>query len=365
MNLDQDHPEGKPSVQELAGFGTVRLPLRWRKYQGESLLAAIDRQRPYIQALTGAGKTVIAIIPHEFGLEGQGYDWHRMTPDLWDKLIVEYAANVEHIARRFGDSIVYQLWNEPDGAPTGSSVLMPAQVYGKLFRRSWEVIREFAPSAKVITAGLKSGPVTAAKYFRDAQIKPSAIAIHEYGRGGEGNPDHAPWGRIEESLVYWRGQTNLPIIITEWGILNDKPGEDKAAGYVTSFLRAVQKFPQVKDQNYFAYGNQHNALGVVGRPVLRTALVQGWSGASPGPAPSPAPEGREWVKYKLGGNMNFRSSAEIRPDNIRGVLRSNDVVWINEKSFIYASGHGWKECFHPEMGTGQVAIVQGVGRIPA
>ncbi|HEX2620275.1 MAG TPA: peptidoglycan DD-metalloendopeptidase family protein, partial [Phototrophicaceae bacterium] len=104
MNLDRYQPLGNPAATPLINLGWVRLSYNVSynpdngSYGNTDLNAAFARYYPVIKQYADSGNKVILVLTHQFYGEGQGYDWHNMSPEQWAALTAQYAAMAGQVA---------------------------------------------------------------------------------------------------------------------------------------------------------------------------------------------------------------------------------------------------------------------------
>lgn len=252
VNLDLDHPLGTPTAAPLAQLGWVRLlyNVSYNPSNGTfgntDLNATYNRYLPILQRYATNGNKVILVLGHQTYGEGQGYNWEMMDSGQWAMLIAQFANFCGQIAQRFAGSglvYAYQIWNEQD-SPVGSwsAVAVPPVDYAMLFAQAYRAIRAVDSKVNIITGGHATGTNLGVKYARatlaamPSDVLPDGIGVHPYLTGPAGSP-FSIFGTINESIERWSGVLpNLPIWITEWGIL-DKQGQDQYVNDATSFAQ--------------------------------------------------------------------------------------------------------------------------------
>lgn len=278
-----------PAPASIAGVSMVRFAINIAQYRGQTTDDAMNFYAPYIENYHNAGMRVCLVLNHQTGFEGRPYELYKHGDgQLVDP--VQFASTATMIADRFKHlaRITIQIWNEPDAPPsTVASIPLLPETYG-LFLNASDKIKTIAPHWKVITAGMTGGAVAGSLYAvragnnSDHWGKIDAVAFHPYGRATGTFIDVPPyglWGTIEESIAKYRQNTGKPVIVTEWGVL-DVPDEspDRVNDYATQMLKTFRS-KQV-EAVWFAYGQQHNAYGVVsatGLPIqpLHSTLIEG------------------------------------------------------------------------------------------
>jgi len=202
--------------------------------------------------------------------EGEG------TLNQWRKLTDRYVQLLETLVRMYGDSIVYEIWNEPD-QPSVAAVFVPPPALASMLDRSLDKILSLSPTARVIVGGLVSGDVnywarthTAMKNSK----KLAGVGVHPYGQGPKGKPAlFQDNGKLRDLVAayYKRGQHK--IWLTEWGVLGDmnksEPpdvSEKSIAIYIKDFVNDAEGDERVASHVYFALvDTMHNGYGLLQR----------------------------------------------------------------------------------------------------
>ncbi len=285
VNLDPNHPLGKPSPSRLGNMGWVRFLYnvsydpQSNTYGNTSLTKAYNRYRPFIEQYARAGYSVILVFTHQTYGEGAGYDWNAMTSKRWGELTAKFAEMAGQIARQYAaDELVeaYQIWNEQDApAAAGASVPMPAGNYAYLLAESIKAIRVYDKSTQIITGGHSSGPGLGGQYARQTikamppGVLPDGIATHPYKRGTKPGAPYAIFGHIDDEInVFTKVLPGAPIWITEFGVLDrpDDPSKD-VSEYATSLVKHVKynHAGKVAAMVWYPWAQgMHNGYGLVG-----------------------------------------------------------------------------------------------------
>jgi hypothetical protein len=256
VNLDIDHPYGKPAASELGEMGWVRVKFNVSfdpRKSGDARYGNTDVDYTYARSIdaiddyVNAGYKVLMVLTHQTFGEGAGYHWPTMTSDRWRDLTEKYATMAAKVAGKFagtGKIAAYQIWNEQDTAPehARAAVPIPAEDYAHLLAATIKAIRAIDPDALVLTGGHVGGPDAGSDYARRTlaampdDLRPDGIAFHPYGRGPKGSP-YAHFGPITESVrKYGKVLPGKPVWISEWGVLNVQ-GRDDLAGDIAEYAR--------------------------------------------------------------------------------------------------------------------------------
>lgn len=354
VNLDICNPYGKPAVEVLknARIGAVRLEFvmsylpQTDSYGNTNLAASAANYTPYINALHAAGIKVVLVLTHRTYGEGQGYDWTQMmfnaVDTRWEVLIDHLAHYAQQIAQLYRGKIWrWSVWNEQDTPidKARAAVPVPAPVYGQMYTRVRQAIRSVDPAAVVGTGGLMSGPGAATKYLKAAQIDPDVVMLHEYGRGSQLNPNYRPFGTIEESLTIWRQYTQRPILISEFGVL-DQPHEpvEKVAAYARDFLIVVRG--KVEAALWYSWSDHmDNGYGVTDKNgTIKLPLVTALGGTMT--TVSHFAPGRYMVELPTGVVLNFRSKAGTSQPVVAKLLNGMGIT-INGDSPVWIDNFWW------------------------
>ena len=264
MNLDIDHPHGRPAPDTMLPMGWVRIKFNVSfdpQKQGDARYGNTDVDYTYnryidaINQYVNAGYKILMVLTHQAYGEGAGYHWPSMTSDRWRDLTAKYADMAKHIAAKFAGSgkiTAYQIWNEQDTAPehARAAVPIPAKDYGHLLSETIQAIRSVDPTTKIITGGHVGGPGNGSSYAREtlanmpAGVRPDGIAFHPYGRGAEGHR-FTIFGPLTESIhKYGSILPGKPLWISEWGVLDHQGRDDlvgEVAAYANSFIDICNK----------------------------------------------------------------------------------------------------------------------------
>ncbi|MCB9452224.1 MAG: M23 family metallopeptidase [Anaerolineaceae bacterium] len=281
INLDLQHPLGKPDPIRLKGTGWVRFAYNVSMGRGSTdLNAAYDLHAPYIERYAKAGLKVILVLTHQTYGEGAGYVWPNMNSDRWYELAGRFSDFAGKIADRFtGKDLIaaYQIWNEQDTPPqvASAAVSIPAADYGSLLARAIRAIGSTDPKTRIITGGHVGGPGNGVNYAKATlaamppDARPDGIAVHSYGRGPLGSK-YSPFGSIDEDIIaYGKVIPQAPVWITEWGVLDhpNDPVED-VTEYATGFVDRIKRLylGKVSCAIWYAWADtMHNGYGLVNK----------------------------------------------------------------------------------------------------
>lgn len=285
MNLDIDHPLGRPDPARLKGMGWVRFLYNVsfnpdkRTYGNQDIDYTYNRYKPVLERYAKTGLKVLLVFTHQTYGEGAGYNWGQMDSNRWKDLTAKFADMLRRIAQQYKDQNIvhaFQIWNEQDAhAGAEASVTLPPADYGHMLAETIKAVRAVDPNIKIITGGHTGGPQKGSKYARDtiaampAGIRPDGIAIHPYGRGPEGAPKkYMHFGKIDEEIEFYGPiLPDKPLWFTEWGVLNAS-GEPAAeiSKYATAFVNHLKtQYPgKVTAAMWYAWAmGMHNGYGLV------------------------------------------------------------------------------------------------------
>jgi Cellulase (glycosyl hydrolase family 5)/Peptidase family M23 len=290
MNLDINHPIGRPAADQLKGIGWVRIKFNVsldpskaegdpKRYGNKDINAAFNRYKPFIEQYTRSGIKVLMVFTHQLYGEGAGFDWRNME-GRWTQLVPTYADFAKQVAQRFlntGLVHAYQIWNEQDTDPKNAraAVCVPAKDYGYMLTETIRAIRSVDKTTPIITGGHTTGPGSGSAYARatlavmPSDVRPDAIAVHPYGRGVKGHR-FSNWGALDDEIkAYAPLLPGKPIWFTEWGVLDHQGRTDvipAVADYVGGFMDIIKnRYPgQVAAAIWYAWADSmDNGFGLV------------------------------------------------------------------------------------------------------
>jgi hypothetical protein len=266
MNLDMNHPLGRPDPARLKGMGWIRVKLNVsynpanNTYGNRDVRAAVNRTLPFLEPYVKAGLKVIMVFTHQLYGEGAGFLWPAMDSGKWNELIptyADFAKQAVSLLKPTGLIHAYQIWNEQDTEPANAraAVPIPAADYGRMLGQTIRAIKAADPGAICITGGHVGGPGRGPQYARatlaamPADVRPDGIASHPYGRGVRGHM-FSPFGPLDEEIRnYGAVMPGKPVWFTEWGVL-DQQGNNGLAPQVMDYARGFMNI--IKSQ----YANQ-------------------------------------------------------------------------------------------------------------
>jgi hypothetical protein len=261
MNLDIDHPRGRPDPEVMQGIGWVRVKFNVSynpendSYGNKDIEAAYQRYLPHLERYTKAGMKVLMVFTHQLYGEGAGFNWEDMNTPRWRELTKTYADFAKVAAGRFAEKRLvhaYQIWNEQDTSPkhARAAVPVPAADYAHLLERTIHAIRSVDSKTPVLTGGHTTGPQAGSQYAlatlnaMPADTRPDGIAFHPYGRGSKGHR-FSNFGPLSESIDHYSTVLlGKPLWITEWGVLDHQGREDvipDVTRYARDFMNIVRE----------------------------------------------------------------------------------------------------------------------------
>ncbi|NJN98845.1 MAG: hypothetical protein HC875_34505, partial [Anaerolineales bacterium] len=243
LNIDPLNPKGNPTVTELRSLGVKAVRYT---YKDASSGSQLDSQRlnfytTHLQGLVQANIDPLLILTYE---TYPGAPLHPATDAVWDNYIAAFARRAGQLAQALAPlRPTFQVWNEPDLPPHPEYIrTMPAAVFGRMLRRTYDAIKTAAPQTRVIVAGLASGNwnwLATVISSQQGTLPADAIAIHPYGQRPEPSWPNATWGfgYVGSLLTNYGRITSLPIVISEIGEQHlDRPQQ---AEYLWRFYRTI------------------------------------------------------------------------------------------------------------------------------
>jgi|GEM_PF-2020716 len=248
LNIDPNNPRGNPDPAELKNLGVEMV--RYTFYDSSSgddidpgkANFYYDRAKAYHEA--GIDSLVILTYdtyPNRPAPDGPDGDWDNY---------------IERFARRSGQIVqllakfqpAYQVWNEPDHPIKGDyAPSLREEVFGRMLRRTRDVIKRADPNALVVTAGLAMGnPSWLTKVINSlgGELPADILAFHPYGQRPEPDWPHPNWafGYFGDLLNgYYRAGQRKPIWITEMGVKEEdlNHNREQVAEFLGKYYNAV------------------------------------------------------------------------------------------------------------------------------
>jgi hypothetical protein len=286
MNLDINHPLGRPSPERMKGIGWIRVKFNVsynpdnNSYGNTDINYTFNRMKPFIEGYVNAGLKCLMVFTHQLFGEGAGYHWPSMDSGRWNDLIPKYADFARRSAQLFAPTgliSVYQIWNEQDTRPevARAAVPIPAGDYANMLTQTVRAIRSVDSNVQIISGGHVGGPGPGSDYARrtlaamPGDVRLDGLAVHPYGRGVAGHR-FSNFGALSEEVQMYRAVTpDRPIWFTEWGVLdfqnNDSVIPD-VTSYASGFMNIVKNdFPgQVAAAMWYAWADSmDNGYGLV------------------------------------------------------------------------------------------------------
>jgi len=169
-----------PAFVRQAGFGHVRLPVRWSAHAGRDASAQIDpvfmaRVDEVVDRLLAQGLTVVLDMHHYRQLDGDALDAGDAKVDASDvklRFLSMWRQIAEHFSGR-SERLWFELYNEPHGSLTSAG-------WNDLASRALRVVRASNPERVVVI-----GPVqwNSARALESLVLPPDAnlvVTIHDY-----------------------------------------------------------------------------------------------------------------------------------------------------------------------------------------
>jgi len=169
-----------PALVKQAGFGHVRLPVRWSAHAGRDASAQIDpvfmaRVDAVVDRLLAQGLMVVLDMHHYRQLDADALDAGEVKVDAADvklRFLSMWRQIAEHFSGR-SERLWFELYNEPHGSQT-------AAAWNDLASRALRVVRASNPERVVVI-----GPVqwNSAHALASLTLPPDAnlvVTIHDY-----------------------------------------------------------------------------------------------------------------------------------------------------------------------------------------
>ena len=212
VGVDPSNPGGQPDPADLKemGVGMVRVV-----YRDDAWTNA------YISDLVDNGITPVLVL----NWEANDSVWN-VGGDMTFYSYTFQNSVVQPAVNKYGNNVVYQVWNEPDGVQ-GTKPLS-AQQYYTLLSATYETIKNNSENNKVITAGLVSGDmgyVAQLMALSGGNYLPAdGIGYHPYVYNLDA---------VRNGILSLANGTGLPVWITEFG-LGPSATEDQQAKWIRS-----------------------------------------------------------------------------------------------------------------------------------
>lgn len=197
VGVDPTNPGGQPNPADLKdmGVGMVRVVYRDDASTND-----------YISNLVNNGITPVLVL----NWEANDSVWN-VGGDMTSYANTFQSSVVQPAVNKYGNNVVYQVWNEPDGVE-GTKPLS-AQQYYTLLSATYNTIKNNSETNKVITAGLVSGDMG---YV--AQLMALSGGNHLPADGIGYHPYVYDIDAVRNGILNLANGTGLPIWITEFGL---------------------------------------------------------------------------------------------------------------------------------------------------
>ncbi len=216
FTVDPLNPGGAPDPAQLAKMkvGLVRVVYKEN--------AQVEN---YVDKLINNGITPVLILNWEANSDAyySGGGINSYIPTFENRVI-------KPAAQHYGNKVVYQIWNEPDGIQ-GTIPLSPEN-YAALLSDAYRLIKN-QTGARVITAGLVSGNINYVARLLAAsggQLPADGIAYHPY---------IINLGDVVNTIKAFAQATGRPVWITEFGW--ETPNQDQQAAWLRSVMSLMQR----------------------------------------------------------------------------------------------------------------------------
>jgi len=288
-----------PALVRQAGFGHVRLPVRWSAHAGRDASAQIDpifmaRVDEIVDRLLAQGLTIVLDMHHYRQLDGDPLDAGEAEVDAAD-VKLRFLSMWRQIAERFSgrsERLWFELYNEPHGSQT-------AAAWNDLASRALRVVRASNPERVVVI-----GPVqwNNAHALESLVLPPDAnlvATIHNYApflfthQGASWNAPLSarPTGllccdaqqrqQLTEPLdigARWAERQGVPLWLGEFGAYGGPPDRPNDMASRAEYARLVRDAAEQRgiawtywefDAGFGIYDNKSQAW----REPLRRALL--------------------------------------------------------------------------------------------
>ncbi len=250
-----------------AGFDTIRLPVRFSAHwDGQRLEPQILARTDQIIAWADAAGLNVILDLHHFTELNANPDAHIPTlHQIWDALAIHYTGAP--------DSLIFELFNEPEGAFTTARAL---PVFAQITAR----IREAHPNRWIITGGgnwndlddmLQMPPPDHREVRTFHYYRPWAFT-HQQAAYLEDPPPPSPWGSPEDRATLAAdmaraGSADGPVFLGEFGVYAATDPDDRL-----SWITAVREAADANDLPWCYWGFTQGA--VTGFSAYDTAAEQ-------------------------------------------------------------------------------------------
>jgi endoglucanase len=172
--------DGYPAAIRQAGFGHVRLPVRWSAHAGRDASAQIDpvfmaRVDDVVDRLLAQGLTVVLDMHHYRQLDGDPLDPGDLEVNVFDlksRFLSMWQQIAEHFSGR-SERLWFELYNEPHGLQT-------ATAWNDLASRALRVVRASNPERVVVIGPAQWNSARALESLTLPADANLVVTIHDY-----------------------------------------------------------------------------------------------------------------------------------------------------------------------------------------
>lgn len=349
INIDPRNPHGRPTLDQLKGYGSVRLPYSIRRVNNVPDIEEAERTyRNYLLDISRTGADIVLVLTHQVGLEGAGFNYEAMSGTEWLRFRTDYINIIREIARRYaGRGFIYQIMNEQDSEDNRASVVVPPLEYGKIYNDAYDALHAIDPTCLVLAGSYNSGAQRGWQQFSSAAIRNcDGIGIHMYGASAGGLYAQPPIPSVNEQLAYWRRMTTLPLWPTEFGFrrVGEQP-QEKMAQFASAFIDACEAVPDVEAPMWYAFSSHMDeSYGVLDtngteRSKLREALTQPYNSAN-------APQGYSVGRYRVETGLTYvNGRTEPRTTaSATAQIKNGDTLTVESVEVsAFSTGYYWQK----------------------
>lgn len=244
-----------------AGFGHVRLPVRWSAHASPDAQARIDavfmaRVDAVVERLLGQGLTVVLNMHHYRQLDGDRLDAGEPRVDRGDlqpRFLAMWRQIAEHFARH-PDRLWFELYNEPHGELAAG--------WNDLASRALRVVRQSNPQRVVVIGPVQWNNARALERLRLPPDDRLVVTVHNYEpfrfthqqadwadpevarARGEHCCNDAQRRQLVEPLEIakrWSDRHGVPVWLGEFGAYGGPPGRPNDMASRTEYTRLVRE----------------------------------------------------------------------------------------------------------------------------
>lgn len=266
--------------------------------QVNSLTDTINNHyQPFVDNYLQRGIKPIVVINQQTWGDGGQVPWPPYQSTSWEKYAREFGNVCGIIARRWRDTVIYQIGNEHD-IRGESSVFWEPQHYALVLREAVKGIRQEAPNAVIYSHGHAGSAHKVLTYWRAVEQtynKPdiNAIAVHPYGQYLTAQPPPIRTGWFGNLRDYWATVSRLdrPLVVTEIGVSEPHGFSAEEHVHIANYMRQTYEWLSSRTDMYvwFAWSTHMRGAGIVDhnnqplQPTYNTflSLVNEQSNAAP------------------------------------------------------------------------------------